>query len=743
MQDLTVIAKEAHPMGVSQARADVRDYLLQEIRALGLEPQVQDTFGLRITSPGWAIAGAVENVLARLPGTNPQGAVLLMSHYDTAPECPGGVDSGSGVVTVLELMRALSAGPQLRHDVIFAFTDGEEPGTIGSHAFVAQHPWFEDVRLAINMDQFRDGPPLLIRANPGNGLWVQALARTAPRPAHVSLPFDLFPGGDSDLLPFTLSGTPGADIMTTGSYPENHTAADLPQVVNPASLQQAGDQQLALVRYLGDLPTLAPSVPDQTFFPLLRRLVHYPVGWAAPLAIVAGSCFLGTLYYGFRKRALTWKGLGLGLLALLLSLALSVVIANLLWSGIQTLHPEYGYSVFRPHLSDDHLYALAFFALALAITASSITAVRRRISSLELAAGALAFWFPATVAATVLVPATSCLATWILLSGSLALLLALAAQSRSGAWTISGLGFLVSAIMATWLLIPSINIAFFGSSFPLLSLMVGAAALWLGSMMPALDWITSWKRWPLPAAALLVALAFMLAGHLLVGRESPPPLVNPIGYWLDANTEEACWITFTGGYRVDSHTTRDHLVAVPEELDERQSRLLVNPTPRLYTDVFEQAPPYSVQTSEAPMLDLAGPELELVDDAWLGDRRLTRVRVTASMHDRLYVIIPDEVSVLALTIPHNERAEMAPHDTEFVLRFDGMPVEGFEVVFETDASGQIRFLLVEERTGLPSFPGLSTQTQPGTMRSPGEFYQGIPTDFTAIYRAFEVPGPGR
>jgi hypothetical protein len=214
MQDLEIIAQEPHPMGISQAHADVRDYLLSAIRTLGLEPQVQNTFGERIVHPGFVCGGMVENILIRLPGTDPEGAILLSSHYDSTPGSPGGVDSGSGVVTILEILRTLQAGPPLRQDVIFFFTDGEEPCIIGSYAFVAQHPWFKDVRLVINMDQFAEGPPMIVRTNGGNGTFIQALAHSASstRPAYISFPFDLFPGGDSDLVPFALAGVPGAEI---------------------------------------------------------------------------------------------------------------------------------------------------------------------------------------------------------------------------------------------------------------------------------------------------------------------------------------------------------------------------------------------------------------------------------------------------------------------------------------------------------------------------------------------------
>ena len=226
-------------------------------------------------------------------------------------------------------------------------------------------------------------------------------------------------------------------------------------------------------------------------------------------------------------------------------------------------------------------------------------------------------------------------------------------------------------------------------------------------------------------AALLVSLGFLVTGHFLVGKNSPPRLVNPTGYWLDADSEQAYWVAFS------------------EEMDERQTNLLVDPVQRPYTELFQEAPPYSVLTTDAPILDLAGPDLQVVDDTWTGDRRVLRLRFATSMHDRLYLIIPMEAPVIAFTIPHNERTELPPIDGEFVLRIDGMPVEGLEMEFELETSSQFQFLVVEERTGLPSFPGLSTQPQPGTMRTPGEFYQGIPTDFTAINRDFVIQAVDR
>jgi hypothetical protein len=68
-----------------------------------------------------------------------------------------------------------------------------------------------------------------------------------------------------------------------------------------------------------------------------------------------------------------------------------------------------------------------------------------------------------------------------------------------------------------------------------------------------------------------------------------------------------------------------------------------------------------------------------------------------------------------------------------------VPSEGVQLIFEFRSTSFIQFLIVEEKAVLPSFPGLFTQPEPSRMESPGDLYQGVPADFTAIYRNFEIP----
>jgi len=315
--------------------------------------------------------------------------------------------------------------------------------------------------------------------------------------------------------------------------------------------------------------------------------------------------------------------------------------------------------------------------------------------------------------------------TWVLIAGSLTLLLAMAVRPRRAAWLFSGLGFLASAILAVLLWIPLFYMAIIAGPMsadtPLLSMLVGLAALWVGSMTPMFHQVTSPRRWPFPATALLVALGLLVAGHFLVGKDSPPPLVNSIGYWLDANEGKAYWLAFS------------------DELDQRQSNLMVDPVSRPYRELLSAAPQISVRTSAAPMLDLDGPGLEVLSDEWVSNRRLVQVRITNSMRERILIILPQEPPLVGLILPDNEKAALpSVGGGGWWLRFEGMPAEGVEITFEFSGTGSIQGLLIEERTGLPSFPELATQPEPGTMKSPGVFAQVIPTDFTAITRSFVI-----
>jgi len=95
-------------------------------------------------APGGRVPNGAElvNVVATLPGTDPDRIVVVSGHYDSIPDArdpdpkrdaPGANDDGSGTVAVLEAARLLG-GLRPRATLVFLCVAGEEQGLLGSKA---------------------------------------------------------------------------------------------------------------------------------------------------------------------------------------------------------------------------------------------------------------------------------------------------------------------------------------------------------------------------------------------------------------------------------------------------------------------------------------------------------------------------------------------------------------------------------------------------------------------------------
>ncbi|MFL5477657.1 MAG: M20/M25/M40 family metallo-hydrolase, partial [Gemmatimonadaceae bacterium] len=167
MHHVEQIAQRPHPMGTAD-HDRVRDYILGQLTALVLGPQIQQTTAI---GTRYREAGRVQNILVRLPGTDPgHKAVLIMAHYDGVEAGPAASDDGAGSAALLETLRALRSHKQpLSHDVIAMFTDGEEAGLLGAAAFVREHPWAKDIAVVLNFEaRGTSGRSFMFETGPGN-----------------------------------------------------------------------------------------------------------------------------------------------------------------------------------------------------------------------------------------------------------------------------------------------------------------------------------------------------------------------------------------------------------------------------------------------------------------------------------------------------------------------------------------------------------------------------------------------
>ncbi|HJV40940.1 M20/M25/M40 family metallo-hydrolase [Caulobacter sp.] len=308
MADVTAIAQAPHPTGSAQI-AKVRDHLLARIGELGLEVSVRPGEGFRAGGEdGRALTVAsVQNLVGVLPGTDRDlPAILVMSHYDSVPNSPGAADDAAGVAAALEIARALKAGgPRLR-DVIFLFTDAEEPGLLGADAFFARDPTLERVGLVVNMEARGDaGRAAMFQTGPGNGALIGVFARSAKGPSANSLAsavYERMPN-DTDFTHAVKRGLPGLNLAFIDDQLAYHTPLARPDHLERGSLQHVGDQALPTIRALADAAQLPAKTPNAIYSDVLGLfMVSYPpvAGWA--LLGLAAALILFT----------AWRTLSLG-----------------------------------------------------------------------------------------------------------------------------------------------------------------------------------------------------------------------------------------------------------------------------------------------------------------------------------------------------------------------------------------------------------------------------------------------
>src|ERR1022692_4198036 len=199
-----------------------------------------------VRSPRWGSpynAATVYNVLARLPGAASTKAVMLAGHYDSVSAGPGASDDGHAVALELETLRALLAGPRLRNDVVFLFTDSEESGSLGAEGFLEHHPLAKQIGLVMNFEaRGTSGPAMMFETSEGNGKIVREFAAAAPHPVTSSLSYEAYKllPNDTDLTFFKQGGLAGLGFAYVNDVAYYHTQYDDVAHLDPRSLQQEG-----------------------------------------------------------------------------------------------------------------------------------------------------------------------------------------------------------------------------------------------------------------------------------------------------------------------------------------------------------------------------------------------------------------------------------------------------------------------------------------------------------------------
>lgn len=671
MKHVEQIAQRPHPMG-SADHDRVRDYIVGQLSALGLSPQIQQTTAI---GTRYREAGRVQNILARLPGSDPtRQAVLVMVHYDGVEAGPAAADDGAGCAALLETLRALRASKRpLAHDIVALFTDGEEAGLLGAAAFVREHPWVKDIGVVLNFEaRGTSGRSYMFETGSGNLDVVRAL-RSAGDVTAGSVFATIYRAlpNDTDLSEIALLDLPALNFAFADGVERYHTSNDDVAHLNPGSLQHHGAQMLALARTFGTEPLPRARTGDGVFFDLpIIGLVVYPRGLEIPLALLA-LLLVGTLVVRDRK------GVVIGVVATLVAVVVSGLAG---WIVGKLLHGPLQWS---------GLNAIGLVLLALAVTGACYAVATRWSSERGLHVGALVVWLVIALFLSVRVPTTGYLFTWPLLFSAAAALLTrgnMIAEWLAAAVTalvLVGLFYGVSVIM--------LGVA--GAGAIALSVVASLIALLLAPLLAIIAGDARWAGAPWLAGA---GIAFLVIAGLTVHPSSDHPRRSALVYAENADSTDA-WL---GAFQSTDQWTRDVIGEKNPRAPVWTTRLLGNGN--------------HFDGRKAERVSLAAPSVTLVQDTVTSGGRRIALRVKAPAGTTALAMRARGARVEASSIDGRavDTTRYRRRTTDWVMQYWAVPDSGALVELTLPAAGRIDFDLAARRPGIPSLAGVRIPPRP-------------------------------
>ncbi len=733
MPDLKAIAQAPHPIG-SAAHTAVREYLITQLKAMGLQPKIQTTTVVQPGDGGFGV-GRVNNVLVRIPGTSSTGAIVLDGHYDAADTGPGASDCGACVVTGLETLRAIRAGTPLSNDLIFVFADGEEVGMLGARAFVTEHPWAKDVKLAINFEASGSrGAAVMYITSPNNQRLISEFVKAVPYPRMTSFSpafWGLLPGAQigCDLEEYLAHGSDGFGFYYSGDTPAYHTLRDNVTEIDRRSIQHNGSYALSLLKHFGnlDLNTLK-ATQNAVYFNILPNLVvHYPEAQVLPLTLVTSILFATVVWLGFRARKLTFKGISLGAIAFLLSAIGVMLLAIGGWWLMRSLNPSL--QVFLIGNYQANLYHISFVILTVATMMAIYSGLYQRFQMEDLAMGALVVWLLLTIASSTWLPGASYLFAIPLLFSLLAWSWIFLTRNQSWIGTL----LLSIAIVPGIVLLLPVQI-YFGAwmarfegmmNLPFSTLQIFFTVLLAGLLIPQFSFFTLFSlpatrlpRWTVPVNTLLIGTILLSIATFNSGFSAAHPRPNTMSYLLDADSAQANWVSS------DRH------------LDPWKAQIMGANAQRQPVE-FGLSPASNGFSAPAPLVNLPALAVERLEPS-TNSKSTLRLRLKSPRQAAIaYIDLTTQGTIERAAIESKplDLTPLTPKQRQALkFIFFGLPPEGIELNLELTNAQSVQMKLEDYTWGLPTIAGKAIVPRPtDLMPAPGH------PDYTIVRKQLTLP----
>ena len=613
------ISKKPHFVG-SKNHEVIANYLQKELQDLGLETSVQE--GFTMTEKGTLVKS--KNIVARLKGSKNNKALLLLSHYDSAPHSysKGASDDASGIATILESIRAfLHNKTPHKNDIIILFTDAEELGLSGAALFVTEHKLAKEVGLVLNFEARGSSGPsyMLMETNDGNAKMVDAFQDgNVSYPVSNSLMYSIYKmlPNDTDLTVFREEGKiQGFNFAFIDSHFNYHTGQDNYENLDPKTLAHQGSYLFPLLNYFSNADlTDFNSADNKVYFNVPFSFVSYPFGWIAPMLIVAFGLFLLFVFVGLGKRALHLDEIIKGFVPLFGSLVTAGLVTYIGWKMLLSFYPQYN-DILHGFTYNGHDYIYAFVSLTLAICFLFYQNNGKRNPEMDQMVAPLFVWLLINLGIAIKLQGAGFLIIPVIASS---LMLGFYILTQKSSWVLNCL----LAIPTLMILVPFIQM------FPIglgLKILFGSAILTVLTFTLLLPVFGSYAKKGIWAIVfILVSIGFFIKAHLFSDYTNEKAKPNSLVYILDADANKANWVTY------DSYLdewTKIYLGENPKSATALNSN-------KLYSKYGSQ---YTFMT-EAPLKKIPKPTIEFLRDSVKGNQHFYKIRITPNRSVNRYDI---------------------------------------------------------------------------------------------------------
>lgn len=652
----------------SSYHSQVRDYLVRQLQQMGLETHVQEyTYIMPDRNNVPFRSCHVHNIVSRMEGYDSSGAILLAAHYDSVSSGTGTGDDAMGVAAILEAVRAIISSGQPKNDIIILFSDGHEYGLFGAKAFAEKHSWANDVQLIFNFEgQGPTGPVYMFETSRNNRWLVEEFVQAVHRPMTDSFSYDVYQllNFDNDFRIFMDNGYSGLGFAAIADMAYYHSELDSLARLNLRTLQHQGTYALELGRHFGNLDlTEIPQGDSSVFFNYGRHIIHYPSGWALPLAIFAVVMVVLVLLAGLLRgkvRLFGWLT-GVALQGAILGTGL-VLAAAVRW-------------VFG--LNADTYRSPIFFSgiicLSLALACFAILA-RKKLQAKEWAGAGMVWLTVAVLVSGFAVPNGSHLFVWPLISltMSMAAVMLLGQKGEARQWLVITAGVIPGLLM----LAPLVWMVFTALTLSMVVASTGLLLVFTLLAVPVIQPLVLWGRRHLSIALALGSVLILLWAGLSGYNHKYPQhydlfyvqdTVSGQAYWASSDSVPHPWVLgFTGS-------------------DEKM------PLPQIF--------PYSGRTyfqADTESLELEPPVVQVVEDSTSNGIRTLRLQLTSPRGGHcLTVYLEKGTMVMSTSLNGNHLTDRFQADWIWAVEVLGVAEEGIELEFQVLSGQAVNLLVVD------------------------------------------------